>query len=219
MALTPLALQIGPDTVLLFVLIAYSIILHEIAHGAAALWYGDPTARAHDRLTLNPLPHIDPIGTILVPLVLALAGAPVLGWAKPVPVNRYNLEPRVRGEIVVAVAGVAVNFLIAALVAAALPLSEGQLRSVLLHALFANVSLGVFNLLPIPPLDGSHVVAKLLPPGIRESYERIGFYGVFVLLLLMSAGAIERIVSAPVLGIAYFLLEQITFRIDPGFRP
>ncbi len=212
-------MHINAAHILAFVLIAYSIILHEIAHGAAALHYGDPTAKRLGRLSLNPISHIDPIGTILFPLLQLLStGHVFLGWARPVPVNPLNLEPRVRGDVAVALAGVAVNLVLAALFALALGVlgSEGMgfyapgrlpsgLHTALWWAMFANVALAIFNLLPIPPLDGSHVAKYLLPPALRASYQRLGFYGVWILLLLIMTNALDRVLYPPVL----FLLDQL----------
>jgi Zn-dependent protease len=209
----------SPDKILSFVLIAYSIILHEIAHGYAALKFGDPTAERLDRLTLNPLAHIDPVGTVLFPLLqLVATGGVMLGWAKPVPVQTHNLEPRVAGEIVVSVAGVAVNFAIAFAMAVLLgfdwiaPAGSSLVR-VFTGVLIANIALGVFNLVPIPPLDGSHVAKYLLPPRIREEYEKIGFYGTFILLLLISQGALRPITNPPIQFLYGFLVENVTLRL------
>jgi len=162
---------------------------------------------------LNPVPHIDPLGTIIFPIVQFLtAGRVFIGWAKPVPVNPYNLRPRTRGEIVVAIAGVAVNLLLAVLFAAllSLPFLNPQLEDVFLKVAFTNVALAVFNLLPIPPLDGSHVLEKLLPASMRESYRQIGFYGIFLILLLSAQGALSKIIGPPIFAIMDLLLTYVT---------
>jgi Zn-dependent protease len=206
--------SLSPGTILAVGLVIYSIILHEIAHGYAALKFGDETALRNNRLTLNPLEHIDPVGTIVFPILqLLLVGRVLIGWAKPVPVNPYNLEPRTAGEIVVAVAGVFVNFLIALLMAVILGFVRGPIEDVLATVLFSNIALMVFNLLPIPPLDGSHVFEKLLPPDLRAAYRQIGFYGIFILLLLSRAGAL-RAITGPIVGrIVDFLVSDVTLRI------
>lgn len=215
----PLAVDLTPASILYFVLVCYSIILHEIAHGYAALKFGDETAKHHDRLTLNPVPHVDPIGTILFPAVqLIFAGRVYLGWAKPVPVNTHNLEPRTAGEIVVAVAGVTVNFCIAvalAIVIGFFPLRswENPLVEVFRDVMVANIGLMLFNLLPIPPLDGSHVLAKMLPEHLRPAYQQIGFYGTIILLFLSTRGVFGKILGPPLQAIWLFLFEHVTLRV------
>ena len=178
------------------VIIILSIIFHEVAHGYVANWLGDPTARLSGRLTLNPIPHIDPVGSILVPGILMLSGTPFLiGWAKPVPYNPYNLRHGKWGEALVAFAGPATNILIA--VAFALLLRLGLLTSplfvqVAVLAIFANIALAIINLIPIPPLDGSKILRALLPAGAALSYQRLeqmtyalGPFGLIGILLLL----------------------------------
>ncbi len=202
--------------VLAFILIAYSIILHEIAHGYAARLFGDDTAEREDRLTLNPIEHIDPVGTILFPLVqLAASGQVWIAWAKPVPVQVHRLDPRPAGDIVVSIAGVFVNFMIALAMAVVLGFetlapARSMLFQVLMIVLSANVGLLVFNLLPIPPLDGSHVAKYFLPESMREDYERIGFYGTFILLALMVTGILDKVMGPPVVFIANALWNNVT---------
>lgn len=178
------------------VILLFSVILHEVMHGLAALKFGDHTASDAGRLTLNPLPHIDPIGTILVPALLVLppvlAGfAPrfIIGWAKPVPVNPLNFTDISKGELVVSAAGVLSNLglaissaLLFHLTAPFLPLF-GQ--NLLLFAFDINIILAVFNSLPIPPLDGSKIVMSFLPPSLESSYRSLERYGLFILLLLL----------------------------------
>lgn len=202
-----------PGSILAILLVIYSIILHEIAHGYAALKFGDETALRNNRLTLNPIEHIDPVGTIILPVILHLAGGPVIGWAKPVPVNPYNLRPRTAGEIVVAVAGVATNLAIALAAAVALAFVPAHrhdthdLAWIVATVLRMNVVLAVFNLVPIPPLDGSHVLEKLLPQELREGYRQIGFFGIFILMFLSSRGLLDRIIDPPILAIVGLLLK------------
>lgn len=164
------------------------MILHEVAHGAAAYCLGDPTAKEQKRLTLNPLRHIDPVGTVLLPIVLVLAKSPVmLGWAKPVPFDpRYFKDPR-SGTALVSLAGPATNFVLAAGFGAALRFvpEPGAAQTVLFYGVVMNVILGLFNLIPIPPMDGSKVVGVYLPAKLRRAYfsmERYGFILVFILL-------------------------------------
>jgi Zn-dependent protease len=175
--------------------LAVAIILHEVAHGWVALAFGDPTAKRKRRLSLNPIRHVDPVGTIILPLALALTGAPVFGWAKPVPVVARRLRnPRVH-MMLVALAGPGMNLLLALLGALALA-GIGWLRPseglgwdfVILNVInfmIINVSLAVFNLLPIPPFDGGHVVEGLLPRPLARRYARLARYGFPILFLLL----------------------------------
>lgn len=197
----------------------FSIVIHEMAHGWMALRLGDPTARDMGRLTLNPLPHIDPIGSILVPVLsLVTAGTVFIAWAKPVPVNPANFSNIRRDDILVSAVGPVSNLVVAlgcALFYVALEwmfgpvdlLPEGVASEgiLFLMTMFSigitlNIFLAVFNLIPVPPLDGSHVLASLLPPAIGEYYRRIGFFGIIAIILLMRVpwfqGLILGIVSA-----------------------
>ena len=151
-----------------FVVLIFSIIIHEVAHGWAALALGDQTAKRAGRLTLNPLPHIDPIGSILVPLLGVLSPAHMLfGWAKPVPYNPYNLRNQRWGEAFVAVAGVATNLLLAVIFGLIARYTAGAGMTTFASAAgiiaLVNLSLGFFNLIPIPPLDGFTVIRGILP--------------------------------------------------------
>ena len=183
---------------MVFPLFMLAVIIHELSHGLAALYFGDDTARRAGRLTLNPLKHIDPVGTILLPLFLRLMQSPfVFGWAKPVPVNPLNLRHPRRDMLWVGAAGPASNFLMAAAAAAALkgaaswlPLLAAELGK---YFVLVNLVLGTFNLLPIPPLDGSRVLAGVLPvrwAGIFIFLERWGF---LLVILLLYVGLIDRV--------------------------
>ncbi|NUO39465.1 MAG: site-2 protease family protein [Gemmatimonadaceae bacterium] len=191
----------------------FSVIAHEIAHGLAALRQGDRTALDAGRLSWNPARHIDPFFTILLPLMMLIGSAaagvngPVLGGAKPVPVDPRNYRNVRRGDIIVSLAGVATNFLIAIACALLIVLTGllGQavepLRTTLgiLQAMFVlgiqiNAVLVAFNLLPIPPLDGSHVVKYLLPRPLAIQYVRLARYGLLVLVLLLWVG--QRVLEA-----------------------
>lgn len=177
----------------------FSVVLHEVAHGWVARQQGDPTAAMLGRLTLNPIPHLDPVGSVVVPAMLALLpGGLIFGWAKPVPVNPRNFRNFKRGDILVSLAGVAVNFILAivfTLIAAgaewAARLAPDLITTWAIVAQMAqfgiliNFVLVLFNLIPIPPLDGSHVFAYLLPPRIAYRYRQIGFRGTLVVLLLL----------------------------------
>ena len=198
-----------------------AIVLHEISHGWVANAFGDPTARRKRRLSLNPIRHIDPVGTIVLPLILAVSGAPVFGWAKPVPVVARRLRnPRVH-MMLVALAGPAMNLLLAMIGALAwaglrwLSPPEGLGWDFLILNVFnfvvINVSLAIFNLLPIPPFDGGHVVEGLLPRPLALRYARLGRYGFFLLfaLLVLLPMANIHIVSAiigPPIGLLLRLL-------------
>lgn len=175
-------------------LLLFSVIVHEVAHGVVAEWWGDPTARMLGRVTLNPLPHLDLFGSILVPGLLLVSGAGIVfGWAKPVPVTPENFRDRKWGDVTVSLAGPASNVLIALALAGVLlvvGLATGGAvpRTVWLLCnvgILLNFVLAVFNLIPIPPLDGSHVVANLLPAPAAYAYRSAGQYGLLILVVLM----------------------------------
>jgi Zn-dependent protease len=157
----------GLDIIFYIVILIFSVILHEVAHGYVADMQGDPTARLAGRLTLNPAPHIDLFGSILLPAILIFTGSGiVVGWAKPVPYNPYNLRNQRWGTLAVAIAGVATNFLIALIFGLLIRFADGLPLSFLAIAkmiVVLNIVLGVFNLLPVPPLDGSKVLLSLFP--------------------------------------------------------
>ena len=177
-----------------FALIFPAIILHEIAHGYAAYLCGDPTAKWRGRLSLNPLRHIDPIGTIVLPAILVLTGVSPIGWAKPVPIDLSRTRRPRQAIWIIGIAGPAMNFalaLVGALILRGLlglPPS-GLLRwtfRILATFTFSNLMLMVFNLVPIPPLDGSRVVTALLPPRLAWEYLRLERYGFLIVLLLLN---------------------------------
>lgn len=207
------------DDLAILPVLVVSVILHEIAHGWMAMKLGDNTAAASGRLTLNPLPHIDPVGSILVPLMsLAAAGHVFIAWAKPVPVNPANFACPRRDGILVSAVGPLANLAIAlvcALVVAALGITGRALsESGIAHQIFRfcltmvyggmyiNVVLAVFNLLPVPPLDGSHILAALLPVPAAAAYQRIGFFGVLVILFAMRLPLVSNAFGA-VVGAAF----------------
>ncbi len=173
------------------VILVFSAILHEIAHGYVADRFGDPTARLLGRLTLNPIPHVDPMMSILLPLVLIFTGSPVIfGAAKPVPVDPFNLRNPKKDMALVSIAGPATNFLIAAVAALFLKLGVTFIHNPLIfEAIFTivklNLLLGIFNLIPIPPLDGSKVVALFLPDQTAKSYLALGSIGFFIIFALL----------------------------------
>jgi Zn-dependent protease len=175
-----------------------SVVVHEVAHALVAKWEGDDTAYRLGRITLNPIPHLDLMGSVMVPLILlVLPGDFIFGWAKPVPVNPRNYRDYVRGDIRVSLAGIVSNvilavlftFLLAFLQGLGARVGYGALINVLSQAayfgIFINLILAVFNLIPIPPLDGSHVVYHLLPQGLRARYREFGRYGIGLIMLLV----------------------------------
>ena len=182
----------------LIVPLVIAIVFHEVAHGWTARLLGDPTAAQMKRLSLNPLRHVDPVGTIIVPGALALANGPIMGWAKPVPVNKYRLRNPRFGMMAVAIAGPGSNLLLAAIGAVLLGLLFGSYQDAQAPSLFArflalnlfnfitiNVFLALFNLLPIPPFDGSHIVEGLLPKKAAAQYDRLRPMGFPIMLLLI----------------------------------
>lgn len=167
-----------------------AVIFHEYSHGRIAELLGDPTARRMGRLTLNPLPHIDLFGSIILPILLIFSGSPIVfGWAKPVPINPSYFENPRRGMMYVGVSGPASNLLMAA--AAGALHRTGLLQPVpllgnfLLQLVFINIVLAIFNLIPIPPLDGSRVAAALIPPHMQHTYATLERYGILILFVVL----------------------------------
>lgn len=163
-----------------------SIIAHEVSHGFVANRLGDPTARNAGRLTLNPLPHVDPFGSVLLPGMLALAGAPIFGWAKPVPVQPAHFANPTQHMAITAVAGPLSNVVLAFILARfAFPSLSGIPEEIILWFIFLNLLLAVFNMLPIPPLDGSRLLPLVLPEKGREFYRQAEPYGFLILFALL----------------------------------
>ena len=186
------------DDIFVIAIIVFSAVVHEVMHGVAADKLGDPTARYAGRLTLNPLKHLDPMGSVFLPAFLALTHSPILfGWALPVPYNPYNLRSdglfRRFGEAIVAVAGPFSNLVIAAIVSAVIRLGVvAQANDLLFVIVVVNVMLFFFNLMPIPPLDGSKILSAILPAGLAHSYanlrsalERNPFAGMGLVLVVI----------------------------------
>lgn len=184
-------------TIAIIVVLIISIILHEMAHGFAADRLGDPTARLQGRLSPNPLVHIDPLGSIIIPALLFLTNAGLLfGWAKPVPYNPYNLSDQKWGEAKVAAAGPATNLLLAIVFGILIRLAEplglpASFVDISAYVVYINILLAFFNLIPIPPLDGSKVIAPFLPLSAQMSYrafvsnfERWGLIGTFLFIFI-----------------------------------
>ena len=193
-----------------------AIVFHEVSHGWAALALGDPTAKEQRRLSLNPIRHVDPIGTLLVPGALALLGGPIFGWAKPVPVNRARLDNPRYGMMAVAAAGPASNLLMALVAAVVLGIVVGVAYSTgsplpelamtaFGYFLAINIFLALFNLLPIPPFDGSHIVEGLLPRRFAAQFNRLQQIGILFIVVLVAitwafpdSGVVENVVMPPV---------------------
>lgn len=203
-------LEIG----LMVVVLLFSVIIHEVAHGYVALLNGDPTARLMGRITLNPFPHIDPIGTIFFPLFLLVMGSKfILAWARPVPVNpTYFRHPR-WGSITTSAAGPLSNLLLAALFAYLLRFGLGGPGLVLMcyYGCIINIYLALFNLIPIPPLDGSHLVAAFLPYRAARLYSYLEPVGFILILILFSTGIMGMILSPLFQLIVSFLKVPLVF--------
>jgi Zn-dependent protease len=199
----------------------FAIILHEISHGVVALWFGDDTAKRAGRITLNPIPHIDPFGSILLPAILTISGFGAFGWAKPVPVDPTKLRNPRREMLFVGLAGPLSNFALMVLSAVAARAAYGAYTGsasriadlplviqVLLFFALANLVLGLFNLLPIPPLDGSSLIERILPDRWLPAWYRIRPYGIVVLLLVgLSTNVFGRLFGPFIDGLFDFIVE------------
>ena len=197
-----------------------SLSVHEAAHAWAADRLGDPTARHLGRLSLNPAVHVDPIGTLLFPLIAMLTGVPLIGWAKPVPVDPRHLKHPTRDFALIAAAGPASNILMAVLGAfifAMLPTAApgdiaaravmSPLREVFLWFTYLNVMLAVFNMIPVPPLDGGNVLLGVLPPAGARVIEQLRPYGFIILYALMLTGILSSVLGPIPVGVTRFLLR------------
>lgn len=210
-----------------------AIVLHEISHGWVANALGDPTAKRLGRLSVNPITHVDPVGTLLVPLGLAIAHLPVFGWAKPVPVVASQLRNPRRDMVIVALAGPAMNLVLALIGALGLAAFVAYWRDApvagaalfifynLFNFIQINVFLAVFNLLPVPPFDGGHVVEGLLPRSLASRYGQLARYAFPVMLLLLvvlptivpAANVVERVVGPPADALTRFFLGIAHLRV------
>jgi Zn-dependent protease len=218
------------NLIIFFIVLLFSLSFHEAAHAWTSERFGDDTGRLQGRITLNPIPHIDPIGTILFPLLSSIGGIPLLGWAKPVQTNPLLWRDKTKANIMVSAAGPLSNFILATItfiIVKVLILSgvlflnggyydlvkpaPGQaafmapLAVFLSVMLLLNVMLGVFNFIPVPPLDGSHILEELLPSGMAEAYYQIRPFGYILLYLLMFLGVFSAIFM-PVYKAVLFLL-------------
>jgi len=197
------------EAALMAAVLLFSVIVHEVAHGYVALLNGDPTARMLGRITLNPVPHIDPIGTILVPLLLLISHAGIIfGWARPVPVNPLNYRNYRWGEFAVSAAGPVSNLVLAALFALVLRLGiqNPGLLAMAQIGVSINILLTLFNLIPIPPLDGSHILAILLPRELARLYAYLQPVGFILILILFYTGVMSAILMPLYRRLAFLLL-------------
>lgn len=189
-------------------IILVSMTLHELMHGVTAYWLGDTTAKEDGRLTLNPLKHLDPIMSVALPLMLALMRAPIFGGAKPVPVDTRNLKGGVWGMALVALAGPLTNFVLALVAFLIFWNTSGAVSDVALSAVSINLGFMVFNLFPIPPLDGSRIVYAIAPDKVRElmkNFEQYGLLIVYILLFIFGT-AFSQVMLGAINGILKFFL-------------
>ena len=206
------------QTVLIYALpVLFAITVHEAAHGYVARYFGDNTAYMMGRLTLNPIKHIDPVGTILMPLLLyfATSGAFLFGYAKPVPVNFGHLRQPKRDMVWVALAGPASNFIQALLwavgftVLSGMGVTERFFLEMCKAGVLVNLVMWAFNLFPLPPLDGGRVLVGLLPRRLAWSFSRIEPYGFFIVMGLVIAGVVSNLWLRPLLAVGYWGLDLL----------
>jgi len=203
-------------TIFTLVVLFFSIVIHEIAHGSVALHLGDSTAKEAGRLSLNPLKHIDPVGTILLPLLLLFATqghGPIIGWAKPVPVNPFNFRDQKWGTLKVSIAGPLTNFSLAllfGLIIRFFPLPEPALILFSIIVIY-NFAWGIFNLIPIPPFDGSHIVFTFLGDRFLKLKMFLSQYGLFILIFFIFFGGLKFVFSAAYL--LFYLISGHVFAI------
>lgn len=199
-------------TIFSLIVLLFSVIIHELAHGYVAYSLGDPTAKYAGRLTLNPLKHLDPFGSIILPFLLLIVTAgqgPIFGWAKPVPINPYNFKDQKWGELKVAISGPATNFAIAIIFGLLirllnLPLSVPFIQLLSIVVMY-NFLWAMFNLIPIPPLDGSWILFKFLPPALNQVKMFLQQYGMVILIFFIFFNGLSWLYS-----LAYLLHSVVT---------
>ena len=214
--------------VILLVAIVFSTVLHELAHGWTAYWLGDKTAKDHDRLSLNPIKHIDPYMSILVPVALYLMGGPIFGGAKPVPVDRRNLKGGAWGMALVALAGPLTNLLLGFIIlliaklCGLLEFTNGEIyyaagnefaAETMLRIVLMELGFCIFNMLPIPPLDGSRILYALAPDRVREFLDQAEKYGMIVVIMLVMLGGslLSRYITGAMTGILNGMIAILSF--------
>lgn len=203
------------EAVIIIAVLVMSIVLHEVAHGYAANWLGDPTAHLAGRLTVNPMKHIDPLGSVIIPAMLYLSGTEFMfGWAKPVPYNPYNLKNQKWGEAFVAFAGPGTNFLLALIFAVVVSVRDSlgldaSFVDLASYIVFINVFLGMFNLIPFPPLDGSKVIEPFLPAPLAHRYRALGDsmarFGILGSVLILTL--FVMVLSQPFFGLVSLVVD------------
>ncbi len=206
--------------IIVLAVILFSMTFHEVMHGFVAYWLGDDTAKAQGRLTFNPVKHIDPFLTILLPLILAVTGAPIFGGAKPVPFNPTRLKYEEWGVALVAIAGPLTNFVLAFLLFGIWMLAghpqSGLSAQIMLTGVMVNLGFFIFNILPIPPLDGSRVLYALAPDFVRRAMEAIEQFGlIFVFILVLFASSALGIYMV---GALDFFLNLFTHIFGANYR-
>lgn len=200
------------EIIFFIAVLVFSVVLHEVAHGYMALFLGDPTAKLAGRLTLNPLPHVDPLGSLILPGLMSLIpGGIIFGWAKPVPFNPYNLRAGKWGPALVAIAGPVSNFLIAVVFAVVIRSAtdlglSGEVVTLSSMIVMMNIALALFNLIPVPPLDGSKILFAVLPYRLRY-IENILESNQLILILVVILGASALI--SPLIGILFTLFTGL----------
>jgi Zn-dependent protease len=197
------------EAALMAIVLLFSVIVHEVAHGYVALLNGDPTAKMLGRITLNPAPHIDPVGTIILPLLLLITHAGIIfGWAKPVPVNPLNYRNYKWGEFAVSAAGPMSNLALALLFSflVRLGFENPGLMQMAYFGVSINIFLALFNLIPIPPLDGSHILSLLLPRDLARMYDYLQPVGFILILILFYTGIMGVILMPLYRRIALIML-------------
>ncbi|MFH0915025.1 MAG: site-2 protease family protein [bacterium] len=203
------------NLLILIPVLLISMMMHELAHGWIAYRLGDPTAKNRGRLSINPLKHLDPIGTAMFVITYLFSGF-VFGWAKPIPVSPYYFKNRQRGMAIVGAAGPITNFILAVIFVLVLnwiaPPTDGRVFTILFLLFQVNLVLGLFNLIPIPPLDGSRVLGGFLPRGAYEKWVAVDRYGMLLVLVMIVVfqSSFFRLLEGAILGVARLLLTNYT---------